>query len=50
MTVHELRNRGRPKLRWLDLVKDDMARNQMTTELAEEHSLCVFEYELYNFE
>ena len=28
MTVHGKRNRGRPKLRWRDLVKDDMARNQ----------------------
>ena len=30
------RNRGRPKLRWRDLVKEDMARNQMATEMAEE--------------
>ena len=30
------RNRGRPKLRWRDLVKDDMARNQMTTDMAED--------------
>ena len=35
MTVDEKRNRGRPKLRWRDLVRDDMARNQMTTEIAE---------------
>ena len=27
---------GRPKLRWGDLVKDDMARNQMSTEMAED--------------
>ena len=32
------RNRGRPKLRWRDLVKDDMARNQMTTEMAEDRN------------
>ncbi len=25
-----------PKVRWRDLVKEDMARNQMTTEMAEE--------------
>ena len=30
------RNQGRPKLRWRDLVKEDMARNQMTTEIAED--------------
>ena len=36
MTVDGKRNRGRPKLRWQDLVKDDMARSQMTTEMAED--------------
>ena len=36
MTVDGKRNRGRPKLRWRDLLKDDMARNQMMTEMAEE--------------
>ena len=36
MTVGGKRNRGRPKLRWQDLVKYDMARNQMTTEMAED--------------
>ena len=36
MKVDGTRNRGRPKLRWRDLVKDDMARNQMTTEMAED--------------
>ena len=36
MAVDEKRNRGRPKLRWRDLVKEDMARNQMTTEMAED--------------
>ena len=30
------RNRCRPKLRWGNLVKEDMARNQVTTEMAEE--------------
>ena len=38
MTVYRKRNRGRPKLRWRDLVKDDMARNQMTTEMAEDRT------------
>ena len=33
MTVDGTWTRGRPKLRWGDLVKDDMARNQMTTEM-----------------
>ena len=32
MTVDGKQNRGRPKLRW----RDDMARNQMTTEMAED--------------
>ena len=36
MKVDGKRNRGRPKLRCRDLVKDDMARNQMTTEMAED--------------
>ena len=36
MTVDGKRNRGRPTLRWRDLVKEDMARNQMTTEMAED--------------
>ena len=36
MTVDGKRNRGRPKLRWRDLVKEDMARNPMTTEMAED--------------
>ena len=37
MTVTDgKRNRGRPKLRWRDLVKEDMARKQMTTEMAED--------------
>ena len=36
MEVEGKRNRGTPKLRWRDLVKDDMARNQMTTEMAED--------------
>ena len=33
MTVGGKRNRSRPKLRWRDLVKEDMARNPMTTEM-----------------
>ena len=36
MTVDGKRNRGRSKLRWRDLVKVDMASNQMTTEMAED--------------
>ncbi len=36
MTVDGKRNRGRPKLRWRDMVKEDIARNQMTTEMAED--------------
>ena len=35
MTVDGKRNRGRPKLRWRDVMKEDMARNQMITEMAE---------------
>ena len=49
MTVDGKRNRGRPKLRWRDLVRDDMAINQMTTEMAEDrghwHVMIVFLYE-----
>ena len=33
MKLDGKRNRGRPKLRWRDLVRDDM---QMTTEMAED--------------
>ena len=40
MTVDGKRNRGRPKLRWRDLVKEDMTRNQMTTEIAEDRRHC----------
>ena len=36
MMVDGRRNRGRPTLRWRDLVRGDMARNQMTTEMAED--------------
>ena len=32
MTLDGLRNRGKPKLRWRDLVKKDMTRNQMTND------------------
>ena len=34
-TVDGKRNRGIQKLRWRDMVKEDMARNQITTETAE---------------
>ena len=40
MMVDGKRNRGRPKLRWRDLVKDDMASNQMTSEMAEDRRHC----------
>ena len=36
MTVDGMRNRGRPKLRWQELVNEDMARNQITTGMAED--------------
>ena len=36
MTVDGKRTRGRPTLGWRDLLKDDMARTQMTTEMAED--------------
>ena len=36
ITVDGMRNRGRPKLRWRDLVRDDMPRNQMTTEMTQD--------------
>ena len=36
MTVDGKRNRGRATLRWRDLVKGDMARNQMTSEMTED--------------
>ena len=36
MTVDGKRNRGRPNLRRRDLVKEDTARNQMTSEMAED--------------
>ena len=39
MTVDGKRNRGRPKLRWRDLVKEDnRVRNHMTTEMAEDRT------------
>ena len=38
MTVNG--NRSRPKRRWQDLVKEDMARNQTTTEMAEYRKHC----------
>ena len=36
MTVDGKRIRGRPKLRWRDLLKEDMARNQITTGMADD--------------
>ena len=36
MAVDGKRNRGRPKLRWRDLVEEDMAINRMTTDMAED--------------
>ena len=36
MTVDGKRNRGRPKLRWRDPVKEDIARSQTTTEMVED--------------
>ena len=36
IAVDGKRNRGRPKLRRRDLVKENTARNQMTTEMAED--------------
>ena len=38
MTVDGKQNQGTPKLRWRDLVKEVMARNQMTTEMAEDRT------------
>ena len=35
MAVDGKRNRGRPRLRWRLTTKEDMARNQTTTEMAE---------------
>ena len=40
MAVYGKRNRGRPKLRWRAPVKEDIARNQMTTEMAEDRNDC----------
>ena len=40
MTVGGKRTRGRPKVRWRDLMKDDTARNQTTTEIAEYRKHC----------
>ena len=36
MTVDGMLNRGRPKLKWQDLVKEVMERNQMTIEMKED--------------
>ena len=43
MTVDRKRKQGRPKLRWGDLVKEDMARNQITTQMAENIGMSLFE-------
>ena len=40
MTVDGQRNRGRTNLRWRDLMKEDMARNQIMTEMAEYRKHC----------
>ena len=40
MAVEGKRNRDRSKLIWRDLLKGDMARNQMTTEMAEDRKHC----------
>ncbi len=36
MAVDGKQNRGRQKRRWRDLLKEDVARNQMTAEMAED--------------
>ena len=36
ITVDEKPNRGRPKLRWRDLETEDITRNVMATEMAED--------------
>ena len=36
MAIDGKKNRSRRKLRWQDLVKEDMVRNQMTNEMAED--------------
>ena len=38
MTVDGKRNQCRPKLRWRDLVKEAMARNQMMTGMTEDRT------------
>ena len=40
MTLDGKRNRGRTNLRWRDLMKEDMARNQIMTEMAEYRKHC----------
>ena len=40
MTVDGKRNPGRPKMSWPDLAKEDIARNQMMTEMAEDRKHC----------
>ena len=40
MKVDGKRNRCRPKLRWRDLMKEDMARKQMTNKMAEDRKYC----------
>ena len=36
MTVDGKRNRGRPNMRWRDLVEEEMARNRMSTDMRED--------------
>ena len=33
---NQVKEADRPNMRWRDLVKEDMARNQMTTEMADD--------------
>ena len=46
MTVDGTRNRGRPKLRWRDVMKEDMTRNQMITQLR--RIICKYVFQCVN--
>ena len=50
MTVYGKRNRGRPKLRWRYPVKEDMARNQMTSEIAADRNIGMSRSKPANYE